>query len=407
MATTEMSADRQVDNLIRRRIAELEETPFAPQADLPFIVADGTKLRRQHHQWMQFLPRIQPFYAVKCNPDVHLLRFLADLGLGFDCASLSEIQLVLGLGVDPSRIIFSHPCKAVSTLQMASSRGVTLATFDNSDELDKIKNVSPSMRLLLRIYAQDDTARVSLGKKFGAAPLATHSLLSKARALGLKVVGISFHIGSAASEPNAFPIAVRDARRAFDQGRDMGFDMTILDVGGGFQDSNFDLMAPTLRVAVEEEFPSRHVRIIAEPGRFYARSYYTLASKVISRRNHSSGAGFSQVGMLYQNDGIYGCFMNKVTEDEAFVPTLISVDKGHGVPRGQGKHCYSVWGPTCDSVDCITDRATLHSEALVGDWLKYENMGSYSAASATSFNGFPNTYEIFYVNHRMLSRKET
>jgi ornithine decarboxylase len=78
---------------------------------------------------------------------------------------------------------------------MASSCGISLATFDNSDELDKIKNVSPSMPLLLQIYAQDDTARASLGKKFGADPLSTHSLLSKARALGLKVVGVSFYIG--------------------------------------------------------------------------------------------------------------------------------------------------------------------------------------------------------------------
>jgi ornithine decarboxylase len=132
---------------------------------------------------------------VKCNPDAHLLRFLADLGLGFDCASPFEIQLVLGLGVDPSRIIFSHPCKSISALHMASSRGVMLATFDNADELDKIKSVCPAMRLLLRIYAQDDTARVCLGKKFGAPPHTTHPLLSKARALALKVVGVSFHIG--------------------------------------------------------------------------------------------------------------------------------------------------------------------------------------------------------------------
>lgn len=120
---------------------------------------------------------------------------MADLGLGFDCASYSEIQAVLDLGVDPSRIIFSHPCKAVSALRMASDRGVLMATFDNADELEKIRDVSPDMRLMLRIYAQDDTARVCLGRKFGAPLHTTHALLSKARQLGLEVVGISFHIG--------------------------------------------------------------------------------------------------------------------------------------------------------------------------------------------------------------------
>lgn len=134
--------------------------------------------------------------AVKCNSDVHLLQFLANLGLGFDCASFAEIQLVLDLGVDPSQIVFSHPCKSVSTLKMASRRGVLLATFDNLDELEKIKETSPEIHLILRIYAQDDTARICLGKKFGAHLDAVPSLLLKARALGLSVVGVSFHIGT-------------------------------------------------------------------------------------------------------------------------------------------------------------------------------------------------------------------
>ncbi len=339
---------------------------------------------------------------MKCNPDPHLLRFLADLGLGFDCASSAEIQLALGLGIDPSRIIFSHPCKSVSALQMASSHGVRLSVFDNADELDKIKSISPNMRLLLRVYAQDDTALVSLGKKFGALRETTYPLLLKARALGLEVVGVCFHIGtfrplfsqlslpslmsnnlhpagSGASDPKAFDVAARDARRAFDQGRELGFDMAILDVGGGFQDTNFESMAPGLQVALEREFPGQQVRFIAEPGRYYARSYYTLACKVISRRKHiPSGDGtVPPPDMMYQNDGIYGCFMIKLTEDgEEFIPSLIPVDKGHtALSRRQGKHFYSVWGPTCDSVDCVSDRAALHCEAMVGDWLKYPNMG--------------------------------
>lgn len=155
----------------------------------------------------------------------------------------------------------------------------------------------------------------------------------------------------------------------------MGFDMDILDVGGGFQDSNFDLMSSSLRLATEQEFPT-YVRIISEPGRFYARSFYTLACKIISRRKHISAAAIPpEADMLYQNDGVYGCFMCRLTEEGAFTPTLIPVDKDHSVPRIREKHSYSIWGPTCDSVDCVVDRATLECEALVGDWLMYRNMG--------------------------------
>lgn len=168
--------------------------------------------------------------------------------------------------------------------------------------------------------------------------------------------------------------AVRHARLAFDQGRDLGFDMSILDIGGGFQDTNFEPMASSLRRALENEFPE-DIHIIAEPGRFYARSFYTLACKVISRRKNISTDGSSRIDMLYQNDGIYGCFMNRLIEEEEFKPTLVSTERDRGNPRTAGKHSYSIWGPTCDSVDCVADQATMDCEVRVGDWLKYSNMG--------------------------------
>lgn len=151
--------------------------------------------------------------------------------------------------------------------------------------------------------------------------------------------------------------------------------MTILDVGGGFQDANFEAMASSLRRATAQAF-SEDVHIIAEPGRFYARSFYTMACKVIARRQHPRSDTAPRVDMLYQNDGIYGCFMSRLAEGEEFTPTLVS-DGGNSSTSGERgeKHSYSIWGPTCDSVDCVVDQATVDREVRVGDWLKYANMG--------------------------------
>lgn len=64
VAEAKLSSDnRPIDNLIRSRIATLEDDPFAPETDLPFIVADSSKTLRQHQRWMHFLPQIQPFYG--------------------------------------------------------------------------------------------------------------------------------------------------------------------------------------------------------------------------------------------------------------------------------------------------------------------------------------------------------
>lgn len=133
---------------------------------------------------------------MKCNSDPILLKLLADLDTGFDCASVEEMRLVLNQGVvDPTRILFANPCKSPAALVFARQAGVTRTTFDNFDELSKIKTHMPEAQLLLRIYANDGGAIIGLGEKFGAHLDATQPLLLRAWELGLDVVGVSFHVG--------------------------------------------------------------------------------------------------------------------------------------------------------------------------------------------------------------------
>lgn len=72
------------------------------------------------------MPRVWPYYAVKCNPDNVMVRVLAALGCGFDCASAKEMKQVLALGVDPDRIVFAHPCKRPADLAFAVDANVTV-----------------------------------------------------------------------------------------------------------------------------------------------------------------------------------------------------------------------------------------------------------------------------------------
>ena len=139
---------------------------------------------------MKFLYSRLQYSAVKCNDDLILVRLLAGLGLGFDCASKIEIKTILGLGVAPSRIVYANPCKIKSHLQYAEKENVSLMTFDNKVELDKIKATYPSARLLLRVRADDPDAICQLGSKFGADPSHANELLSRAKQLDLNVVGV-------------------------------------------------------------------------------------------------------------------------------------------------------------------------------------------------------------------------
>lgn len=75
---------------------------------------------------------------MKCNANVAILSIFQQHGLGFDCATRNEINLVLSMGISPNRIVYAHTVKSPSYLQYAKNNGVARMTFDNSAELDKV-----------------------------------------------------------------------------------------------------------------------------------------------------------------------------------------------------------------------------------------------------------------------------
>ena len=321
-----------------------------------------------------------------------MLRLLSGLGAGFDCASKAEIEQVLNLGVDPSRIIYAQPCKTKSYVRFAAERGVKQMTFDNSDELYKIKRFFPDAELLLRILTDDSTSLCRLSDKFGASLDTTMDLLTLAKDLELNVTGVSFHVGSGASDPQSFDKAVRDARFVFDQAADVGYNLKTLDVGGGFSGDLFESMADVLSKALDENFPST-VRIIGEPGRYYVASAFTLACNIIARRDFRDPATMETNYMLYLNDGVYGNFSSLIFDHQIASPRILSKRD-----RSSRSTEYSLWGPSCDGIDRVTETCTLHGLLNVGDWLYFEGMGAYTRCSATKFNGFTDKHDVLYIS---------
>ncbi|KAJ7497168.1 ornithine decarboxylase [Mycena latifolia] len=363
-------------------------------AESAFFVADLTQVYRQHLRWRACLPQIQPFYAVKCNPDPYVLRLLAALGAGFDCASNGEISQVLDMGgIHPSRIIFANPCKAVSFVRNAAKMGVDMMTFDNADELYKIARAHPRAQLVVRILTDDSKSLCQLGIKFGA-PLATvPALLAKAKELGLTVMGVSFHVGSGCYDPSVYTDAVMRARTAFDMGADAGYRFTLLDVGGGFEDALFEQAASFLTEAIDTYFLDRSgIKIIAEPGRFYVSKAFSLAANIIARRaplSEAPAASSEQPSVMYYiNDGVYGAFNCILFDHQTVHPHVLSMGGSFHVSDEEPLHTSSVWGPTCGSIDCVCPTTQLPRALRAGDWLGFDDMGAYTICAASQFNGF-------------------
>ncbi|CAG0882533.1 unnamed protein product [Darwinula stevensoni] len=373
----------------------LEEIIHIQGQEDAFYVVDIDDLVKKHKNWCDKLPRVQPFYAVKCNDTQAMLEILAALGVGFDCASKAEIQKVKSLGVSSDRIIYANPCKTNSYIRYAASQGVTCMTFDNATELYKIKQNFPSAELVLRIRCDAKEAQCPLGSKFGAIPSAVPELLTVARELGLNLIGVSFHVGSGCADVTAYSNAISSAKEVFTMAAHMGFQFRLLDLGGGYPGHHnhgfptFDQLADSINDALDEHFPRGcGVRIIAEPGRYYVSSAFTLATCVIAKREVLNDT--SQGTMYYTNDGVYGSF-NCLLYDHAAVQMKSLKEyqeKDWCMPS-------SIWGPTCDSLDCILKRVLMPSMD-VGDWLYWPNMGAYTCSAASTFNGFPRP-EFHYV----------
>ncbi|KAF2176705.1 ornithine decarboxylase [Zopfia rhizophila CBS 207.26] len=395
-------AKQLIGEALKSRVEAIDQDTCGVGDEDAFFIADLGEVYRQHLRWKKHLGRVKPHYAVKCNPDPQVLRLLSELGTGFDCASKSEIEEVLKLGVDPTRIIYAQPCKTKSYVRYAAQHGVKQMTFDNADELYKTKQLFPDAELYLRILTDDSASLCRLSQKFGAALDATAELLELAKKLELNVIGVAFHVGSGASDPKAFLKAVQDARFVFDQAAALGFHMHTLDVGGGFCGETFEAMATVLSSALDLYFPP-HIRVIGEPGRYYVSTAFTIACHVIARRTVADATLGTTSYMLYLNDGVYGNFSSIIFDHQHPVPMVLKCGTNFSYDTRRSGYDtpsmteYSIWGPTCDGIDVISQSCVFPEVVDVGDWLYFEDMGAYTKCSATRFNGFTDSHDVVYV----------
>jgi len=364
------------------------------KTDDAFFIVDLGEILEQFKLWKTHLPRIEPHYAVKCCPNPMILKTLAVLGCSFDCASKAEIIMVTDLNVPTNRIIYANPVKDPQYIKFARSQNVDIMTFDNEVELYKIKLYHPYAKLVIRIKTDDSNSTLKFSTKFGCTLADAKLFLEKAKSLELDVIGVSFHVGSKCNDTATWSNTLKDAKEVFKMGKDLGMNMNLLDIGGGFpgtyKDSlvSFEDMAKAINEGIDTYFSDvEDLRLIAEPGRYFATKSHTLVFNVIGKRKIVDNEG-ETCFQYYMNDGIYGSF-NCVVFDGAD-PEINAFNK-----RSDKKYRSTIFGPTCDSMDTMTRSAEL-PELGVGEWCYVENFGAYTLAAASTFNGFPQT-ECNYV----------
>jgi ornithine decarboxylase len=349
--------------------------------------------------WKNKLPRAEPFYAIKSNPDPEIANTLFVLGAGFDCASKAEIKQVLDMGCAPEKIIFANPCKHPDHLAYAKAEGVSMMTFDNVNELEKIRTHFPEAKLVLRLLPDDSFSLMPFGIKFGATFEDASRLIELCKEMQMNLIGVSFHVGSGCFSSVGWVEALKLARRVFDEAARFGIEMEFLDLGGGWPGHEngplkFASVGEDITPIIDQLFPS-NVRVIGEPGRYICAETTTLAVNVVSKRERVIAGAVGQEPeremQYYISDGVYGSF-NCIMFDHAHPEPSFLIPTEERVVKPS-----CIFGPTCDSMDCVVKKAML-PEHNVGEWMYFANMGAYGVAAASSFNGFAPPKSIYILS---------
>ena len=348
-------------------------TKFQPDTPVHFFAP--RKLEEKAGEFLRGFPGLVTF-AVKSNPAPAVLTHLLQSGIrGFDVASPSEIQSVKDLCPNCA-LHYNNPVRSHSEIKVAAKSGVTSYSVDTIGELEKLARlVNPTdTETSVRFKLDIEGAAYDFGSKFGACPSEAIDLLRRAEEYGF-VTSLTFHPGTQCKDPAAYAKYILAAQE-ISQGA--GVSIRRLNVGGGFpsgRDGNpTDLSAFFSSISDATMSFEQQPDLVCEPGRGMVGDAFSLAVRVKSVRPNA----------VFLNDGIYG----GLSECPSMGVPKFCVVSPEGRIKENSPQDMIVFGPTCDSIDTLTNPIALPHDIAEGDYLIFRSMGAYVTGVSTMFNGY-------------------
>ena len=361
----------------------------------PVVVIDHDIIRKNYAGFKKHLPKVQCYFAVKANPAPEIVRTLYKTGASFDVASLPEFMLVYDniKRLPPKKqqdfiwdkIIYANPTKPKETL-LALDKYKPLVTYDNLNELKKIRQFAPHAGVVLRLRVDNTGSQCELSSKFGCTTGEAVDLIKAAFAMGLVVEGLSFHVGSQCTNFQNFVQALNAAAAVMRESKSRGHEIKILDIGGGFPAPYnkhvrpFRELARVINAEIDRLF-APNIQILAEPGRFLVATAATSVARIIGKAVRDGKPCY------YIDDSVYHTFSGIIFDHCQYHLKAFK--------KGKTDIC-AVFGQTCDGLDTISQSEEL-PDLEIEDLVYAENIGAYSNASATWFNGFPPA-KVVHIN---------
>jgi len=360
--------------------------------ETPFFLFSKKKIVDNYLQFKKYFPDSVVFYAMKANSEPDVLKMLSDAGCGFEVASKHELDLLRKIKVDPKKIVYGTSVKPASHIKAFWKYGSDIFACDSISELEKIAENAPGAKVYIRTVTNDAGSVFKFSAKFGTEPSNIIPLLKKARELGLHPYGISFHVGSQASDPEAWADTLVSLRSIIQDLKDDGIELDMIDIGGGYPCKYYSSPdSPSLKEIAKytmkeyKKLPYQP-KMVLEPGRGMVADTGVLVASVIARVERRGST------WLFLDAGVYNGLFETMAYQGSTRYRITSVRPS----KGSGVSLFAIAGPTGDSPDIITREALLPSDMAVGDKVVIHDVGAYSAVMTSTFNGFPKP-DVYFV----------
>lgn len=326
-------------------------------------------------------------YAVKANSNQSVLATLAQQGSGADVVSEGEIRRALAAGILAEKIVFSGVGKKASEMAYALQQGIFQFNVESVPELETLSAVAVKQgreaAIALRVNPDVDAGthvKISTGRKenkFGIALEEAQDVYALARDLpGIRVQGVSVHIGSQLTAMGPFEEAFWRVVAFVRTLREAGHTITTLDLGGGLgipYSSETPPLPTDYAESVRRITEGLDCHLIFEPGRMIVGNAGILLTQVI----YVKEAGMRRFAIVdaAMNDLLRPSLYNAYHD---MIPVMEATEDSH-------RYLYDIVGPVCESGDIFAEQREL-PEMQAGDLIAFRSAGAYGAVMASSYN---------------------
>ncbi|MCW3834806.1 diaminopimelate decarboxylase [Sphingomonas canadensis] len=368
-----------------------EEVPLsriAAEVGTPVYVYSTATLQRHARVFKEAVAqagRTRVAFAIKANPNLGVLRLLANEGLGADVVSGGELKRALAAGMKAEDIVFSGVGKTRAELALGLDEGIGQFNLELEEEGVVLAALAAERGkrapAVLRVNPDVDAgthAKISTGKaenKFGLPIDQARAIFDRLAPLpGLDLRGVALHIGSQLKDLAPLEAAFDRVGLLIRELRAAGHKVTHVDLGGGLGVSYREGETPPspaeYGAMVARATKDWDVELMFEPGRVIAANAGVLVTEVL----------WVKPGVTHP-----WVIVDAAMNDLARVAIY---DAWHDVaavrPSGE-TFTANVAGPVCESSDVFA-KARVMDKVAQGDLIVLRSAGAYGATMASTYN---------------------